>query len=472
MATTVINGLMQTGDYAPSTLDLTLNQPELYSKIIRQHSSQYRDTFGYDFRKMGLEMPLEADYGTLFLEGWVHENFVVAAGGVAASQAGGTQVIPLDATSIDTNRFYPKVSHVIVYPTATNQKAVIESIDLTAGTVTARAGFGVTLPLLAGGETIAIISSQFGEGTTQPEPSKKLYEQIHYQTQIIKDEIGITGSQLTNKAWVDISEYGGQYKFYNVALGDLDVRMDILEEGAYLDGDGLTYTPTPGTILTNVTTTSQQTKGLLTWGKERGENAPVDPAAVDKQDMRDMADYFYSQGDRSKVLFGWAGLEMGRGIADWIDALVVAAGATDPTSSMTEVMGMYGVDSAAIEARAASFSKYRQYRDFDRDFVFRPVESFSDPKGLGADGYTYTEKSAWFPMCNIKDGKTGNVCPNVAIRYKAMDGYSRRRELVELYGAGNDPRKTTQYDLNQTGMRAEVAMQVMNPTLIYLTNND
>ena len=104
-----------------------------------------------------------------------------------------------------------------------------------------------------------------------------MYEQIHYQTQIIKDEIGISGSQLTNKAWVDISEYGGQYKFYNVALGDLDVRMDIQEEGAYLDGDGLTYTPTAGTILTNLTTTSQQTKGLLTWGKERGENAPVDP---------------------------------------------------------------------------------------------------------------------------------------------------------------------------------------------------
>ena len=75
-------------------------------------------------------------------------------------------------------------------------------------------------------------------------------------------------------------------------------------------------------------------------------------------------------------------------------------------------------------------------------------------------------------MCNIKDGKSGNACPNVAIRYKAMGDYSRRRELIELYGAGNDPRKTTQYDLNQTGMRAEVAMQVMNPTLIYLTNND
>ena len=67
-------------------------------------------------------MPLEADYGTLFLEGWVHENFVVADGGVELP-TGGTQVIPLDATSIDTNRFYPKVGHVIVYPTATNQKS-------------------------------------------------------------------------------------------------------------------------------------------------------------------------------------------------------------------------------------------------------------------------------------------------------------------------------------------------------------
>ena len=471
MATSVINGFIQTSDHAPSTLDLTLNQPELYGQIVKKYASQYRETIGYDFRKMGLERPMESNYGTIFMEGWVHENFVVAAGGVGASAPGGTQVIPVAATSIDAGRFYPKVGHVIVYPSATNQKAVIESIDLGGATVTVRAGAGVTLPLLAGGETIAIISSMWGEGTTQPEPSKSLYEQIHYQTQIIKDEVGVSGSQLTNKSWVDLSVTGSKFKLYNVELANMDMRMDIQEEGAYLEGDGLTYTPTAGTALTNLGTTTQMTKGLLTWGKERGFNAPVDPAAVDKGDLRDIRDYFLSMGDTSANIYGWLGNDMGRGLADYIDTLVVAAGATDPTSAMTDVMTTYGVDGAQIPARAATFSAYRRYNDFDGSFIFKPVTAFSNPKGLGATGYTYKEKSAWFPMSNMKDAKTGKMCPQVAIRYKAMDGYNRRRELVELTGATNGMHNT-QYDLNQTGMKGEVAFQVFNPYHIYLTNND
>lgn len=472
MATTVVNGLIMTSDHAPSTLDLTLNQPELYGQIIKKHANQYRETIGYDFRRLGLERPMEADYGTLFLEGWVHENFVVAAGGVGASAPGGTQVIPVAATSIDTGRFYPKVGHVIVYPSAINQKAVIESVDIAGLTVTVRAGAGVTLPLLAGGETIAIISSMWGEGSTQPEPSKSLYEQIHFHTQIIKDEVGVSGSQLTNKAWVDISALGGKFKLYNVELANMDVRMDIMEEGAYLEGDGLTYTPTAGSALVNLTTTARQTKGLFTWGKERGTNAPVDPAAVDKADLRAIRDYFIGLGDNSTNIFGWAGNEFGRGLADYIDTLVVAAGATDPTAPMSDIMGMYGVDGAAIPSRAATFSNYRRYNDFDGSFVFKPVQSMSDPKTFGSTGYTYKEKSAWFPMSNMKDNKSNKMCPQVAIRYKAMDGYNRRRELVELTGASNDGRKTTQYDLNQTGMKGEVAFQVFNPYMIYLTNND
>jgi NAD(P)H-dependent flavin oxidoreductase YrpB (nitropropane dioxygenase family) len=54
----------------------------LYEAIVKQHSTQYRDTIGLDFRKMGLEKPMSSNYGTIFLEGWTHENFVVAAGGI------------------------------------------------------------------------------------------------------------------------------------------------------------------------------------------------------------------------------------------------------------------------------------------------------------------------------------------------------------------------------------------------------
>lgn len=467
MAQTAYNGQMVVSDYAPSTADLAMNKPLLYEAIVRQHSTQYRDTIGMDFRKAGVEYPMDSDTGTIFLEGWTHENFVVAAGGVGASVPGGTQVIPIDATSMNSGRTYVKVGHVIVYPTATNQTAVVESIDLAVPTVTVRADAGDTLPLLAGGETIAIVSSAWGEGTTQPEPSKKEYEQIHYWTQILKDEVGITGSQLTNKAWVDISEYGTAYKFFNVAIADMDHRMDILEENAYLLGSGGTATPTAGSA---IGTSVRQMKGLITWGKERGANVDVDPATVDITDLRAIRTYYQAQGDQSNDIYGWVGANLGNGLSDELWSQVQSAGADPIVSALTLRMGQNNIDTSDATARAITMN-YRQFNDFEGSFVFKKITAFSDPKVLGSTGYTYNNKSLWFPWCNIKDGNSGVVYPNVSVRYKSMDGYSRRRELVELTGATNGMH-TTQFDYNLAGHKAELSLQVMNPSLIYMTYHD
>jgi len=464
MAATVYNGFMTPSDYAGSTLDLAFNKPEVYKAIVQQHSNQFRNTFGLDLRLLGLELPIAAGEGTLWLEGWVHENFEVLAGGVAASAAGGTQVIPLAATSIDSGRFYPKAGHVIMYPSATNEQGLIESVDLAAGTITARASAGQVLPLLAGGEIIAIVTSAFGNGTDQPDPSKKEYEQIHYQTQIIKDEIGIDGSQLTNKSWVDVSEWSTEYKFWNVALADLDARMDRFEEGAYLTGQGTTYSPTAGSV---VGSSVRETKGVITWGKERGNSVQVVPAALDKTDLRDIRSYFLSQGDMTREIFGWVGRDIAQALTDEFATDVFAAGGTDITKAVSFVMGNNGINPEAAGARAVSLN-YREWEDTEGSFTWKTVDTFNDPKGLGSTGLTWYQKSFWLPMCNIKDAKSGQMTPNVAIRYKELDGYSRRRELVDLVGASNGMH-TTSFDRNLTGMKAEVALQFMNPTLIHIT---
>ena len=469
----VYNGIQTTADYAPSTLDLAFNDPMLYETIVRAHSTQYRDTLGLDFRKMGLEKPMDASYGTLFMEGWTHENFVVAAGGVGASGVAGTQVIPIDATSMDSGRTYVKVGHVIAYPGTSTVQGVVESIDLAGPTITVRAAAGITLPLLAGAETISIVSNMWGQGTAQPEPSKKEYEQIHFNTQILKDEIGIDGSQLTNKARIDISEYGTAYKFFPVALADMDHRMDRMEEGAYLTGSGAVTTPTVGSVIVNSASsaTLKDTKGIITWGRERGSEVEVETSSFDVTDLTAIRTYFQSEGDLSTNIFGWSGNVLGAAISAELWTNVQLSGADPITSAMTQIMGNNRIDESDAKARALTIN-YREYNDFDGTYVFKKIDAFSDPKGLGADGYFYNKRSLWFPSCNVKDGKSNVMYPNVMTRYKALDGYSRRRELVELNGALNG-QHTTQYDYNLAGHKSEVAMQVMNPNLIYLTyDND
>jgi hypothetical protein len=133
-------------------------------------------------------------------------------------------------------------------------------------------------------------------------------------------------------------------------------------------------------------------------------------------------------------------------------------------------MGQNNIDTSDATARAITMN-YRQFNDFEGSFVFKKITAFSDPKVLGSTGYTYNNKSLWFPWCNVKDGNSGVVYPNVSVRYKSMDGYSRRRELVELTGATNGTH-TTQFDYNLAGHKAELSLQVMNPSLIYMTYHE
>ena len=470
MAQEVYNGTMTVSDYAPSTMELSMNKPEIYKKIVRKHSTQFRDTFGLELMMLGLNAPMPADYGVLYLEGWTHDTFTVAAAGAAEPAAGAIQEIPLAAASINDSRSYPKVGHMVVYPTALNEKGLIESVNHTTGTVTVRPASTVTLPAVVDGDVIVIYSSAWGRGSTQPLASKKEYEEINYWTQIIKDEIGIDGSQLTSDSYVDVSEWGGAYKYWNVAMADLEVRIDRLIEGALIEGSGLTYTPTAGTTLTNTDDVVRETKGLFTWGREKGTNVSVDPATIDVSDLRAIRTYLRAQGDNSDWIYGWAGNNFGYGLSDELWTVVQAGGSDPITSPLTRTMMDNGVDSNEATARALTVN-YRQYTDFDGSYIFRQLDAFSDPKGFGATGYTYNEKSMWLPMCNVKDGKSGFVYPNVQMRYKALAGYSRERELVELTGATNGLH-TSQFDLNQAGYKSEIALQVFNPYLVYLTNND
>ena len=477
MATTTYNGIMTNSDYAPSTLVLSMNKPEWYEEIVRQHSNQFRDTIGLDFRKMGLEKPMQSDFGVLYLEGWVHDNFIVGAAGAAQSAVNTAQVIPVDPLSMNAGRMYPKVGHVVTYPTLANGaivRGLIVAIDAAVPTVSVLPpDDGVTvLPAVVHNDVLVITDAGWGVGSTQPEPSKKNYEQINYWTQIVKDEIGIDGSQLTNDSYVKISEYGGQYTYWNVALADLDARMDRFEEGAMLLGSGLTYSPVGSVVGTSV----RETKGMITWGNERGAPVELDPATFDITDFEAMQDYFRSEGDQSTNIFCYAGNVMGRAISNELLTQVTSAGATDISSTLSLQMGNNGVDKSDADARAVTMN-FRQYSNFDGNFIVKPVGAFSDPKGLGASSvnagasYNYDEKLIAFPMTNIKDPSSNMVYPNVALRYKEKNGYSRRRELVELTGATNGMH-TTQLDVNMMGMKAEIAMQVFNPKLIYLMSHD
>jgi len=455
---TISNQHANTGMYATSLLNIAIDQPDIYAKLIKQFSNQYRDTIALDLRLAGSEIGIPSESHSNFLEGWFMDSFV-SDGGAAASAPGGTQAIVVDAVSMTSGKFYPKTGHVIMYKGTSNITGVIESIDYATNTLTVRAAAGVTLPIVANHETLIVISSAWGEGSNQPVSSAKTYERLDYYLQIIKDTVGITGSEMTNDSWVKFDGEGGSFDHYNIGLADLEARQDQMEEGALLFGNGLLHTPTnTSPLLSDDATTFRQTKGVIPWIRERGLVLPVTPVGFDYTDLNAIDDYLRSQGDTSKVVFGWLGNILGRAISNYIFTNTI----DQNTNAIDTMLSHKGFSAADIEARAGHMN-YREIQLFDRTYCIKSVDGLSNPKTFAADGYLTNQYGIWFPASNVK-GSDGNIYANVSLMYKAKGSNNRRREFWEEGAAGgNSKMYIGQSDSRKSYLRSHIGLRFALP---------
>ena len=465
----VVNGFYNNGKFAPSTLDIAMNKPHVAAAIIKKYDHQFKTTVGLDLSLMADEMPVGSESYSSFQEGRYWNTVVVnEGGGVAPSGAGGTQSFVI---AVDTdNAFFPKVGHIVGYPGASNIAGSVTAVDTTipaSPEITVQAAAGVTLPALDDEDTLIITSSAWGEGTGQPDPSVKSYERIDFNFQIIKDTVGWTGTQLTNKAWVDISEYGGKFSHYNVGMAEIDARQYRMEEGALLLGSGGTYTVNPNTGLVDAThgTTYRETRGIIPWIREAGEvDNTVTAANWVITDFDDIHNYMLSQGDTSPTIMGWLGHRLASRISGQLGNLT---GFQRSDEALKEYMGGFQYSDDEIKSRAVNLS-YMEYRDINRTYAFKPVHSFGDSQSFGADGFNYNQYGIWFPLCNVKN--KGTIVPLVNVMYKSLDGYSRRREGWSIQGAGGNPESyNSELDTKKFFMRSHIGLAFNKPNLGYMT---
>ena len=467
----VVTGSYNNQQFAPSTLDIAMNKPHVAAEIIRQYSHQFRNTVGLDLALLADEMPVSSETHSVFQEGrYWNKAIVNDAGGVTQSAPGGSQtfIIAVD----DNNAFFPKVGHTVIYSGANNISGSITAVDTTTPalpTITVQAAAGVTLPAMVDEQELIINSSAWGEGTNQPKPSVKNYERIDAHFQIIKDTVGWTGTQLTNKAWVDISEYGGKFNWYNVGMADIDARQYRLEEGALLLGGGGIYTVNENTGLVDNEhgTTFRETMGMIPRIRQSGGvDSTVTAANWVITDLDDIHNYMTAQGDSSPVIMGWVGSRLGSRISGQLGTLSTY---TKDGQSLSQYIGGWGYDDAEVKSRAVNMS-YMEYQDINRTYAFRNVWSFSDTMGYGADGYNFNQYGIWFPLTNVTDGKTKAKLPLVSVMYKELDGYSRRREGFGLQGAGGNPETyNIETDVKKFFMRSHIGLAFHKPNLGYIT---
>lgn len=441
----IVNAVNKSTIYA----GLDVHKPEVYSKIYRQYGRQFAE-FLNSCRMMGRgegALPISQESFKAFEKEWEHETFIVGADS-AASAAGGTQTITIDASSIDgSDRIYPRKGFLVMYPDETQGR--INAVAADGTTITVQAGGTDVLPAITDGDELMIGGSVYAEYTGQPDGVTQNYSDYDYELQILKENATISGTEMTNDYWFEVYDDNGEVAgVWTDATRTAENDLDIGIENQLFFGSGLAYTDESGN-------SAQSTKGMVPWIRERGLVAAVDPTAFDYEDLEDIDAYMVSQGNTSPYISGMVGRELYKGISNELRSESVASGAA--AGGGTDLTSMFmDLNDSDREARMVQ-ANFNAISLNNRVYAFKRVNTWSNPKTTGATGYDMSKYGIFAPVNTFQDAKSGNMLPNFAIMHKEKGGYSRAREVWKISAAGGD---TANYNSEVDGIRLNLRSHV------------
>lgn len=423
------------GSYTQSFVSAQgINMREFYPILIRKFGNQGLDVVG-TFTALGWTSTLGAQVIEHFEDDWIYDNFKVM------SQAGGgtTATLTIDPSSINTTTgtFYPGVKDMIEFPNRDAQGNYIQAYVTAIGSNTisvqiAKPSLGWTIPATTDGQELFIPYNISGEGTGQPAPKVVASNLVQNKYTIVKTSMNVTGSEMTDPYW--FNEYMGKKGIYAITKGtlELDHRQLVAENGAFLSGfqtENLTDNSKPVT----------GTQGLIPTLNSTSIQAPYTTWGTANLDIINKS--------LSRVFAGNAtGMFMG------LDIYTTAQNTLFDLFKHTNIDYVRDMRNGQLFGTGDAGKELAMNVDFGyitktkRDYAFKLVETFNNPKTYGTDGYDYTRRYFAFPLRNDNlDVVSKAKIPAMQTVYRAKGDYKRSKEMfwtgsadANFYGNTND----------------------------------
>ena len=307
------------------------------------------------------------------------------------------------------------------------------------------------LPGVALGEEMSIISGAFSEGSNQPKGAVTGAIKRTFYTQIIKETMTVTGSQLTTQTWFDgwisssdipgATQVASGNSYYNLHMLDAEYRMALKTSGALLfgeEGDGSLIDANTGLPI-------YTTQGLIPQIKKLGMEENYTPGSTSLADV----DSYNRLLDKQYAGDFVMGLFSRQYTTEFENALSTFLANTNINYVEDQVASRYGNSAKSI---CTDFSSVKRG---GRTFMYQTFMEFSNRQTVGIAGSVAESYGVFLPMMKKTDTKTKQVVNNIGARYKALDGYSRKMEVWSVNGAGPGL-KVSQADLNNTYLRSEI----------------
>jgi hypothetical protein len=485
-----VNGLPIQGGYNEASYLPTFDffKPAVAMEVTKRYGSGIKAV--NILRSMGRERPVDRDSWSAYEENKFHRTITLSKASTAGTDTNGLACweFTLAADDLDaSNNFYPRVGFIITVPYGhITYQAKIDYIDVSSVALpvlyaTPTDVTVTTPPAIASGTEMAITTYVKAAGTGQPDSVSQGYTKRTFYSQIIAESLEIEGTQFVNAQWFDKFDDGTDARYWwSPEFAYSEDRMDMYEEGMIVAGelnsqtgmlqnanniggtyDGSSYSRAETKGIGNTQPTSQ---GMFDWNSDLGSSLSYSDENWILDDLSTIEDYLRGEGVMSSVVLHLIGHNLQR----QIDA--AGLDLTTATAAGDQIIRQYmNINGTPQLAATLGFSMI-QRSGFTH--IFQVIDSFSNPQTFGASGYEYNKWGISFPISNVptmNSKKEKVTIPNISLRYRARDGYNRRREMWTNGAAGgNNAKYQGQHDLSNSYWRGHVGLEMLkaNQTVV------
>ncbi len=418
--------------------NLDLHKPQILNTMFSAYGDQ---GFAYlMMRSLGFEKPVAGDTYGHFEEDLYHSTCKQESStSVGDPGAGNDITLTLDASKLDSdNNYYIRVGDVITFPNET--QGHVRTITVTAGGL----GGGVdqvvvvvrpnkatkTTGAVAGGTELIITSGMFTEGDDMPNPVTSGVYYYDNDAQIIKESIGVTGTELANETWIESYNAAGEFQgYYRKGQKEIDYRMMLKIDGMFWLGERVDTTAGRA-VKTSTGYAHKGSEGIIPFIRRKGNVNPYTVGAYSVDEFDSYALTFEKNFVSTNVPI-WMpmgtslNIEVENELKDYFDNTNISYAKQTVNSTLFK----------GDEALGATVN-FKYFTKANRTYLFTNLPGFGNPTTYGVTGYDFQKMGFAIPLETRREPTTGNDISSIGMRYRAMGRLNRRMITDTLSGIG------------------------------------
>lgn len=421
-------------------------KPEKMNVLFNRYGDQGASYFQL-IRSMGFEKEVSLDTYGHYEENRIHEICIVRSN-VGQPSVGADITFILHTDNMDANnQFYVRKWDIILFPNEVTGSVTTVNVSTPADpTITCKLNDNTEqFPALTAGDQLVIFTNAFSEGSGQPQGAIRGTWEYTNDCQIIKETIGVTGSEMTNQTWFDVTSAGTKIPaYYHLGQVDIDYRTALRIDGALLWSKRSVNTALVDSVTGRRIKT---TEGLIPYIRRVGNEQTYTSGSFAVSEFDEM-DRTLDREHAGNYILGLVGIQLHQDIENALVSYFANTNITFARQTTNEVLFNNN------ESLAASVN-FKYLVKSERTFLFKRMGVLSNPKLYGATGYEGPKLGVFMPINKKKDPVSGNMVESIGVRYKGLGKYNRKMEVWQVGGAGEGI-KVTDIDSRNTYQRCHM----------------